>query len=519
MKKGAKNFLMGLGVLAFLACLYWLGNTDEGKEAFNIIAPDANNSSEMIEEIDGKETFRFGVVTWGGYAGGQYFNNGFQANENSRFFTEYNVPVEFVVMDDFNASREALKADEIDAVWVTADAYPTEVQGMLDNGIEPVFFFQADWSRGGDAIVVRRGIDNMNSLKGKSIAVALGTPSHTFLIKMLQASDIPYSSVKIVEVPSAIDASSTFKSGQVDCAVVWSPDDQDCINSVSGSKILISTKTATHIIADGFYAKRSTLNRRKADVQNIIKGWLQGSAEINSDPQAKEKAIKILMDGLHIDRQLATTAINNVRLTTYGDNLDFFRLNRHYTGVTGEQLYSSMARTYSQISDGSGQKLAPNRVSAWDNVSTSEFITNVDMNNSGVHASEMGAKFATPTTTDEKAPTIASKSVQIQFSTGSATLSEDAKYLIDSRLAEVAQSFSNARLRIEGHTDNIGSPALNKDLSKRRANSVAQYLIAKYGFDKNRFAVIGYGDEQPAESNTTPEGRSVNRRVELEILQ
>jgi NitT/TauT family transport system substrate-binding protein len=515
-KKG-KIVLSVLVIVPVIVILYWLGNTDEGKEALNIISPSSSTQTTgMTEEIDGIRPIRFGVVTWGGYAGGQYFNNGFKASKESRFFTEYGVPVEFVVLDDFNASREALKADEIDAVWVTADAYPTEVEAMKE--FDPKFFFQADWSRGGDAIVVRQGINSMNDLIGKTVAVANGTPSHTFLLKMLKASNIPYTSIKVVEVASAIDAASTFKSQSVDCAVVWSPDDQDCIRSVNGSKILISTKTATNIIADGFYCKGKTLREKGDQLRKVVEGWLKGNAEINSSNEAKEKAIRILMDGLNLDEQLARNAINNVRLVTFGDNQNFFGLNPSYTGVTGQNLYSSMAIMYSQIRDKAGISLAPSRVPAWNQVSTTSFISGLNLTNTGDHAPEGQTRFAEARPEDRTATAITSMAVSINFPTGSATLSEDAKYIIDSKLADVAQSFASARVRIEGHTDNVGNPNSNMALSQRRAQAVANYLTTKYRFDPRRFIVTGFGDTKPIADNYSDDGRAQNRRTEFQII-
>ena len=96
------------------------------------------------------------MVTWGGYAGGQYFNGGFEASEDSRYFKEYGIKVEFVVIDDYNSSRDAFKAGAIQVLWTTVDSFPTEVANMRD--LDPKIIFQADWSRGGDALVVRRGI-------------------------------------------------------------------------------------------------------------------------------------------------------------------------------------------------------------------------------------------------------------------------------------------------------------------------------------------------------------------------
>ncbi len=69
-------------------------------------------------------------------------------------------------------------------------------------------------------------------------------------------------------------------------------------------------------------------------------------------------------------------------------------------------------------------------------------------------------------------------------------------------------------LEIGGHTDNTGTPAHNLDLSERRAAAVRNYFV-EHGIDVNRLSIKGYGADVPVADNTTPEGRSANRRVEL----
>src|SRR4030042_892816 len=95
---------------------------------------------------------------------------------------------------------------------------------------------------------------------------------------------------------------------------------------------------------------------------------MRGNAKSNSAPAAKEKAAKILSSGLGVDYQFALNAINKVRLVTHGDNLNFFGLNPAYSGVTGEQLYSSMKRLYGVIN------LAPTGTPDWQQVSTTQII-------------------------------------------------------------------------------------------------------------------------------------------------
>ena len=83
------------------------------------------------------------------------------------------------------------------------------------------------------------------------------------------------------------------------------------------------------------------------------------------------------------------------------------------------------------------------------------------------------------------------------------------------RIALFVQTYGYA-VRLAGHTDNIGKPEDNKDLSQRRAESVKRQLV-EYGCDEAKIKAFGYGDTKPVTSNETEEGRQQNRRVEITI--
>jgi outer membrane protein OmpA-like peptidoglycan-associated protein len=74
------------------------------------------------------------------------------------------------------------------------------------------------------------------------------------------------------------------------------------------------------------------------------------------------------------------------------------------------------------------------------------------------------------------------------------------------------------RVRVEGHTDWIGSDAYNQKLSERRAASVRDYLIGK-GIAPDRLIAVGYGKSRPIADNNTTQGRARNRRVEFTVLE
>ena len=86
-----------------------------------------------------------------------------------------------------------------------------------------------------------------------------------------------------------------------------------------------------------------------------------------------------------------------------------------------------------------------------------------------------------------------------------------------SNTANFLKSFPESQALIEGHTDSIGDPAYNRFISTERAASVRNYLIGQ-GIEARRLAASGLGPEKPIESNSTPEGRSKNRRVVIRIV-
>jgi outer membrane protein OmpA-like peptidoglycan-associated protein len=85
------------------------------------------------------------------------------------------------------------------------------------------------------------------------------------------------------------------------------------------------------------------------------------------------------------------------------------------------------------------------------------------------------------------------------------------------KLIGIFQKYPKTNIIVEGHTDSTGSDSYNMDLSKRRAQSVTDYLSSN-GIFTSRINTNWYGEEQPKFDNTTPEGRSKNRRVELAIV-
>ncbi|MDF3070178.1 MAG: OmpA/MotB domain protein [Polyangiaceae bacterium] len=105
----------------------------------------------------------------------------------------------------------------------------------------------------------------------------------------------------------------------------------------------------------------------------------------------------------------------------------------------------------------------------------------------------------------------------IQFDFGKATIRAQSNQLLDEAV-KVLQQYPDLRISVSGHTDNVGEPAKNLELSQARADAVKTYFTAK-GIDATRIETRGAGETEPVADNATDAGRQQNRRIEFKLLQ
>ena len=84
-------------------------------------------------------------------------------------------------------------------------------------------------------------------------------------------------------------------------------------------------------------------------------------------------------------------------------------------------------------------------------------------------------------------------------------------------VAATLREYNQTIVEVSGHTDNVGSEAVNQRISEQRAQNVASYLIGQ-GLQRERFEVAGYNYRHPVADNTTEQGRAKNRRVEVRLI-
>lgn len=466
---------------------------------------------------NGDRPLRVGVVTWPGYAGGIVANNGFKPNENCIYWNKHKIKVEFLLMEDVDVRAKAFAsggADGVDIVWSTVDFWANELPGFIKNGVKARAIMQVDWSRGGDAIVADPSIKRIEDLRGKKVSLALFTPSHWLLEYSLTNSsldEIAQSEIvkSLVGKNASPDARADFVANKVDAAVVWEPDVTEALQKRPGSQILLSTKTAANLIADLMVAREDFINENKDLIKKFVQGWLDGTEEANRRP---EQVVQLLMDNepLYKDLGPETTraGLPTVKWADLSDNTKMFGLDG------SEPLFDRIFKEASGAWVRRGyitQPVTP------DQAKDDRFLKEIWAAGPPVLAKKEEFSIPAPPPETAQRPAITTKPVNIFFATGAYKLDPNAEQVLD-QVATLAQTYSNAYIRVEGNTDNVGSADANRKLSENRAQSAVDHLVKRYGFNRNRFIVKGNGPDNPVAPNTTETGKAKNRRTDVEVV-
>jgi outer membrane protein OmpA-like peptidoglycan-associated protein len=107
---------------------------------------------------------------------------------------------------------------------------------------------------------------------------------------------------------------------------------------------------------------------------------------------------------------------------------------------------------------------------------------------------------------------------QGNFKFAKTELPEEAKARLDEMIQQIKADPKGAFFEIEGHTDDVGSPAVNERLGMERAEAVKKYLYEQHQIPLHKMNVISYGEDKPVSPNKTKAGRAQNRRVVIKVL-
>ena len=274
---------------------------------------------------------KVGINTWAGHAPGIVANGGMKpGGASSLYKKKYGLDVEFILLEDPSAKLAAFIKGDIDIMWDTVDSYAREASELKEKGLKARAIIQEDWSRGGDGIVSLKSIKSVEDLKGKRIASTKFTPSHWLLLFLLSQSglspqdraDVEKNVVFTAEAPQA---AAMFKAGKVDAAVTWEPDLSGAVTARENeAHVLVSTTSATNVIADTLVARQALIDEAPGAVQAFVAGWFDAISVMKEDPQSTNS---LIADALKLTTDDVSGMLSGLKLTSYADNALFFGLS------------------------------------------------------------------------------------------------------------------------------------------------------------------------------------------------
>lgn len=219
----------------------------------------------------GMTTFRLATNTWVGY-GPLYL-----AQEKG-YFSEENIDVSIIVMEDVSQRKAALVKGDVDGVGDTIDSLVlARDQQVLGKAV-----LELDVSNGADGILVTDSIKSVQDLKGKKIAVQRNFVSEAFLDYVLKKNGLKSTDVTKIDTEAGA-AGAAFVAGQVDVAVTYEPWLSKS-KERKGGKVLISSADEPGVLVDVMSASETYLKQHPKDVQKVMRGWFKALDYWKSNP-------------------------------------------------------------------------------------------------------------------------------------------------------------------------------------------------------------------------------------------
>ena len=482
---------------------------------------------------DGKLVLQFPINIWPGWAPIIVANNGLEPNENSLFYKKYGFYVKLAIVDDPVKARDLFASGHSHILWGTLDMMALFAPELVkDSRTVPVICQQIDWSGGGDGVVARGEIRNINDFRmhnghRRKVVLAQNSPSHYLIMSLLVDAGIDPAQVDFKWAGDAPAAAKIFVQDQsFEAFVGWSPDIYTVSDKVPGTRLVVTTGSANHLIADVWAVRNDFYRDHPEIVANLMRGIFDGMDLVRKNvaaaAQTLSKAYNIpVEDCQSMIGKDGGVAEGDAHLTNYRENSNFFLdpmnpSNFEIVWNRASTIYKTLGAIDAPVPS------AKVKAAAILAKMSEEYKEARDLSQPTF---KPGALFKTA---EADAGEILTKSVIIAFEPNKSVLNPDYDATIPKVMEEIgklAGAFGNAYIVVEGNTDasrkGVVPPDLVRQLSYDRADSVRKAILGKYKFDANKFKVVGNGWDNPVPSMTdpsNPEHNRKNRRVEVKVF-
>jgi len=552
----AKNIVKGVGALAILAVTCSVGfyiYSNSGDDPATTVASAPGEAAPAQAEDRGVFSGIFGgggnsgplgsegnpltvsIVSWHGYVGGLTANGGLTTQPGS-INARNGLYVKYILDDGIPTMAERFEPGDAQCMWRTVDFWAQEQPALRSVGLDGRMVMVVDNSRGGDAIIGRKGtIESVEDLAGKTVAITEFTPSHMLGLYAVEQSSLSgraKSSVNFRGFPDNATALAAFRAGQVDALITWEPETSIALTTVDGATPVFTTAEATSLIYDGIVCNTRTIETHPDVIQRFVGGWMEGATAARANPGAGADVLTAnepLFAALVADNGrnfLTDRVFGGIVWSDLADNIRVLGL----AGSGGDQI----ARIYSEsndiwrantnLLDGMAQVSSGD---AFDDTFIRALMDTAPQARTAAAAPEFTFTSTERATVVQTGGSALTKPIAINFATGQATLNARGKATIEAELIPLLDATAGSYVRVSGNTDSTGGAALNTRLSGQRAGVVSEWLQSEWEIPGDRLEVVGNGEDNPIcdESNPTGDGyddletcRAANRTTRFEIL-
>jgi outer membrane protein OmpA-like peptidoglycan-associated protein len=331
--------------------------------------------------------------------------------------------------------------------------------------------------------------------------------------------------LKLVKNGKITDTDTTLACTGVS---TWFPGDYEAVKQKGGLVVAASTADYSAQMACALVCIKKWAKDNRKVVENLIEAIGRGGDQVKSHDLALRfgcKVAQMVFADDNITEDDYYKAYTSFDLTDDDGNTVKIGGSRvfnladacNYVGITGGQdKYKTVYNTFGNICKESYPEILSDFI-PYEEATDWSFLKAVYLKNK----SDIGTISKTDfNATDQVREVVGDANYAIEFEIGSAVI-RPSSYPILNKIADQLTIADNLLVEIAGHTDNTGSPETNASLSKARAQSVANYIIARDpGSFSSRISssrVKGWGPSKPIADNLTVEGRQKNRRVEIKL--
>jgi NitT/TauT family transport system substrate-binding protein len=298
--------LRGLGLFkwftVFLISLLTITSCNFGQQPSNVSTNSPATTTTAV-------TVRKGFSAWPGWFP-------WQVAQEEKLFEANKVKVDLKWFDGYVDSINALAAGQLDANSQTLNDTISPVAA----GADLVIVLVNDNSQGNDKIIVREGINSIEDLKGKKVAVEEGTVDHFLLLLGLKKAGLTQKDIAFQPLETG-KAAAAFAAGQVDAVGVFAPFTTQALKR-QGSKELFSSKDFPGAISDHLVFDRKFINEHPKDVQAMVDSWF---ATLDFIGKNRDRAYAIMAKRAGVSPEEYKSYDAGTKIFTLEENLKAFQ--------------------------------------------------------------------------------------------------------------------------------------------------------------------------------------------------